>query len=184
MFCAHLLPCTTVIGWMKCFSFLWKDWFVGIQGIHHCIEKQQSWLFLMCVCLVTPSRPTLRDPMDCSSPGSSVHGESPSKNTRVGCHALLQGIFPTQGSKPGLPHCRQILYCLSHQGSPGNMWSDIFQSIIFNATHLLPCGLYLHAFICTPLLWSHVVCGSFFSSFQTLTSLLLIRDILPVGMPS
>ena len=36
----------------------------------------------------------------------------------MGCHALLQGIFPTQGSKPGLVHCRQNLYCLSHQGSP------------------------------------------------------------------
>ena len=33
-------------------------------------------------------------------------------------HALLQGIFPTQGSNPGLSHCRQILYCLSHQKSP------------------------------------------------------------------
>ena len=42
---------------------------------------------------------------------------SPGKNTRVGCHALLQGIFPTQGSNPGLPYCRQILYHLSHQGS-------------------------------------------------------------------
>ena len=35
----------------------------------------------------------------------------------VGCHALLQGIFPTQGSNPGSPHCRQILYRLSHQRS-------------------------------------------------------------------
>ena len=40
------------------------------------------------------------------------------KNTEVGCHALLQRIFPTQGSNPGLPPCRQILYHLSHQGSP------------------------------------------------------------------
>jgi len=56
--------------------------------------------------------------MDCSLPGSSVHGDSPSKNTGVGCHVLLQGIFPTQGSNPGLPHCRRILYHLSHQGSP------------------------------------------------------------------
>ena len=55
--------------------------------------------------------------MDCSLPGSSVHGDSPGKNTGVGCHALLQGIFLTQGSNPGLPHCR-ILYHLSHQGSP------------------------------------------------------------------
>ena len=42
----------------------------------------------------------------------------PGQNTGVGCHALLQGIFPTQGLNPGLPHCRQILYHLSHQGSP------------------------------------------------------------------
>ena len=100
--------------------------------------------------------------MDCSLPGFSVHGDSPGKNTAVGCHALLQrifltqgpnshllcllhwqagslplaplgkpskntgvgshpllqGIFPTQGSNPGLLHCRQILYHLSHQGSP------------------------------------------------------------------
>ena len=40
--------------------------------------------------------------------------------TRIleGCHALLQGLFPTQGSNPGLLYCRQILYYLSHQGSP------------------------------------------------------------------
>ena len=48
----------------------------------------------------------------------SVHGDSPGKNTEVGCHSLLQGIFPTQGSNPGLLHCRKILYHLSHQGSP------------------------------------------------------------------
>ena len=56
--------------------------------------------------------------MDCSPPGSSVHGDSPGKNTGVGCHDLLQGIFPTQGLDPGLLHCRQILYHLSHQESP------------------------------------------------------------------
>ena len=70
------------------------------------------------VCLVTQSCPTLCNPMDCSSPGSSVHGDSLGKNTGVGCHVLLQGIFPIQGSNPGLPHCRWSLYCLSHQGSP------------------------------------------------------------------
>ena len=43
---------------------------------------------------------------------------SPGQNTGVGSLSLLQGIFPTQGSNPGLPHCRQILYQLSHQGSP------------------------------------------------------------------
>ena len=40
------------------------------------------------------------------------------KKTGAGCHALIQGIFPTQGSNPGLLHCRWILYHLSHQGSP------------------------------------------------------------------
>ena len=51
--------------------------------------------------------------MDCSPPGSFVHGNSPVKNTGVGYHALLQGIFPTQGLNTGLLHFGQILYCLS-----------------------------------------------------------------------
>ena len=59
------------------------------------------------LCLVAQLCPSLCD---------SIR-DSPGKNTGVGCHALLQGIFPTQGSHPGLPHCRQILYQLSHQGS-------------------------------------------------------------------
>ena len=42
-------------------------------------------------------------------------GDSPGKNIGVGCHSLLQRTF---GSNPGFPHYRQILYCLSHQGSP------------------------------------------------------------------
>ena len=43
---------------------------------------------------------------------------SPGQNTGVGSLSLLHGIFPTQGSNPGLPHCRQILYPLSHKGNP------------------------------------------------------------------
>ena len=50
---------------------------------------------------------TLCGPVDCSLPGSSAHGDSPGKNTGVGCHALLQGIFPTQGSN-------LHLLCLQH----------------------------------------------------------------------
>ena len=62
--------------------------------------------------------------MDCSPPGSAVHTcipcpwSSPGKNTGVGSHSLLQGIFLTQGMNPGLLHCRQTLYHLSHQASP------------------------------------------------------------------
>ena len=70
------------------------------------------------LCLVTQLCLTLCDPTDCSPPSSSVHGDSPGKNTGVVCHVLLQGIFPIQGLNPGLPHCWQILYCLSHQESP------------------------------------------------------------------
>ena len=51
---------------------------------------------------------TLGDPMDCSSSGSSVHGDSLGKNTRGGYYALLHGIFPTQGSNPHL-------LCLLHK---------------------------------------------------------------------
>ena len=60
------------------------------------------------------SCPTLCSPMDCSPPGSSVHGDSPAKHTRVGSLSLLQGIFPTQESNRGLLHCRQGLLHLLH----------------------------------------------------------------------
>ena len=49
------------------------------------------------LCLIAQSCLTLCHPMDCSPPGFSVHGGSPGKNTGMGCQALLQGIFPTQG---------------------------------------------------------------------------------------
>ena len=75
-------------------------------------------LLVRVLCLVAQLCPTLCDPMDCSPPGSSVHGNSPGKNTGVGCLALLQEIFPTQGLNSGLSHCKQILYHLSRQGSP------------------------------------------------------------------
>ena len=69
------------------------------------------------LCFATQLYLTLCDLIDCSPPGSSVHGDSPGKNTGVGCYALLQGIFPTQESNWGLLHCRWILYQLSYQGS-------------------------------------------------------------------
>ena len=64
--------------------------------------------------LVAQSCPTLCNPrLHCP-------WDSPGKNTGVGCHFLLQGIFPIQGSNPSLLHCRQILHHLSHQGSPAS----------------------------------------------------------------
>ena len=70
------------------------------------------------MCLVAQSSLTVCNPMNCSPPNSSLHEDSPGKNTEVGCYALLQGTFPTQGSNPGVPHCKEIIHCLRYQGSP------------------------------------------------------------------
>ena len=88
--------------------------------------------------LVAQSCLTIDDPMYYSPPGSSVHEDSPGKNTGVGCHAPLQGIFPTQRSNPDLLHCRWILYQLSHQGSPLSIMHihKYGVNIIFNTIYL------------------------------------------------
>ena len=102
-----------------------------------------SWSLFFC-CLVTKSCPTFCDPMDCSLPGFSVHGDSPGKNTGVGCHFLLQGIFLTQGSNLHLLClllCRWILYRWDTREAPstslqgvGNLWQ----------TQLQPCRIDLN----------------------------------------
>ena len=92
---------------------------VGCHFLLQCMKvKRESEVAQSCL--------TLSDPMDCSPPGSSVHGifqarvlewvaiaysscNTPSQNTGVGSPSLLQGIFPTQGSNPGLLNCRQII---------------------------------------------------------------------------
>ena len=72
------------------------------------------------------------------------------KNPGVGCHILLQGICPVQGSNQGFPHCRQILYHVSHQGSSRNTWrgwhshlQGIFQTQGLNRG-FLHCGQILY----------------------------------------
>ena len=75
-----------------------------------------------CVCAWLLSCLTLSDRMDWSPSGSSVHGTSPGKNTGVGCQDLLQRIFPTRGSNPGLPHCRWVLYILSEYTEDGQFY--------------------------------------------------------------
>ena len=106
-----------------------------------------SFFYNTCSCLVLPaslverevaqSCPTLCDPMDCSLPGSSIYGNSPGKNTGMGCLAFLQGIFPSQRWNPCLPHCRQILYQLCYQGS--QLKSDLsFKARIHLYLYLLP----------------------------------------------
>ena len=60
---------------------------------------------------------SLCDPTDLSPSDPSVHGILQARITGVGCHALIQGIFLTQGLNLDLLHCRQILYVLNHQRS-------------------------------------------------------------------
>ena len=81
-------------------------------------HKIFAWIVdpLMCVCqLLSGVRLSVARPL--------CPWDSPGKNAGVGRQALLQGIILTQGSNPGLLHCRWILYCLSHQGNPKGILS-------------------------------------------------------------
>ena len=74
---------------------------------------------------------------------------SPGKNTGVGCHSLLQRIFPGQGLNSGLPHSRQILYHLSHQGNPTTNFNQMnFPSVepysVFSFVHTLISVIHMH----------------------------------------
>ena len=86
---------------------------------------------------VAQSCPTLCDTMD----GGAYFclWDFPDKNTGVGCHFFLQEIFPTQGLNPGLPHCRQTLYHLSHQGSPTSQIFCTSNVSALSCPPALPC---------------------------------------------
>ena len=99
-------------------TFLKEAW--QVTGFFQTLSLQEnpnmSWRKESAMC-VQPC-PTLCDPVDWSPPGSSVHGDSPGKNTGVGWYVLPKGIFLTEGSNPGFQHCRWVLYLLSHQVIP------------------------------------------------------------------
>ena len=77
----------------------------------------------------------------CSLPGSSVHGIFQARVLEWGAIAFSRGIFPTQGLNPGLLHCRQTLYPLSHQGSPFSLGKCKSKSQCDTTSHLLRCSL-------------------------------------------
>ena len=87
----------------------WTDLFPG----RHCFRSQCTSCMHAQLCL------TLCGPMDCSLSGSSYPWDSPGKNTGVGCHFLLQGIFPTQGWNPSLLHLQVDTLPLALSGQPG-----------------------------------------------------------------
>ena len=78
-----------------------QGWWEGNQLPQVGAKAFYSYIEPSVLCLVVQSHPTLCDPMDCSPPGSSVHGDSPGKNTRVGCYP--PGDLPNPGIKPRSP---------------------------------------------------------------------------------
>ena len=98
--------------------------------------------------------------MNCSLPGSSVRWDSPGKNTGVGCHALLQGIFQTQGSNQDLPHCRQFLDHSSHRGSPSKYNTKnavLSYTFVYSYIYLSPLSFYLHCLYLSYVIFSVLI---------------------------
>ena len=77
------------------------------------------------LCLIAQFCLTLCNPVDCSPPGSLVHGDCSGKNTEVGSLSLLQGSPGPRNQTGGFLHCRQIHYQLSYQGTPSNQGSYV-----------------------------------------------------------
>ena len=104
----HFLP------WGWCHLHIWGYWYFSQQSWFQLVlhpAQHFAW-FTLSINIIAQSCPTLW-----------IHGlhsprNSPGQNTGVGSHSLLKGIFPTQGLNPGFPHCKQILYQLSHERSP------------------------------------------------------------------
>ena len=110
---------------------------------------------------------------------------SPGKNTGVGCHSLLQGIFPIQGLNPGLLHYRKIFSCLSHQGSPDSGSNPLENCVIFytfTRSRLSDCPSFCAFSSCwLSLSWSsHSLCCKSIVLFHLLDKMLLSRHTSPL----
>ena len=117
------LPCTHLYHpkqELKHFHHPWKfhlSCYAFILSFH---PQAITFQFLSVCSLITKSRPTVLWPHGLQSvcPGDPLSMGFPRQEYWIGCHFLLQGIFPAQGSNLGLLHCRRILYHLNHQLSP------------------------------------------------------------------
>ena len=115
-----------------------------------------------------------------SPPGSSVHGDSPGKNTGVGCHALLQEIFPIQGLNPGLPDCRRILYHLRYHSifidwrySVNLRWNGV---LLFKT---YPISITLSSPECSKIVLNVILHSFFLSTFPFYGTLITLIDFSP-----
>ena len=104
-----------------------EGFFIVLSVLSHCwsilhsYRKEMREVIVCCLYVkvkVAQSCPTLCNPMDCSPPGSSVHGDSPGKNTGVDCHALFQGNLPNPGIEPRSPTLRADSLPAKPQGNP------------------------------------------------------------------
>ena len=91
------------------------------------------------LCFITQPCPPLCDPTDCSPPGSSLHGILQARTLEWVAMPSLQRIFQTQGSDPGLLHCRQILYHLSHREAKSWAKRNPFLWLVWVFLCLLSC---------------------------------------------
>ena len=103
-----------------------------LHNLFHGQTQIGLWLYLdLCMHAKSlQSCPTLCNPMDCSLPGSSVYGDSPGKNTGVGCRVLLQGIFLTQGLNPRLLRLLHWQAGSLPLAPPGKVYLDLYDSAI------------------------------------------------------
>ena len=122
----------------------------SLENANHSIIEYITELKWRCLCFALSLSRVWLFVTPWSPSGSSVHGDSPGKNTEVGCHFLLQGIYPTQGLNPGLVHCRQDLSHLSHQGSWGNLYFIVFEWYFTEYT-VLDCQFFFFLFPLSPL---------------------------------
>ena len=116
---------------------------------HLCLHIHKACVHKACVHMFTPCVHVcvcvwIAQLCLCNPMAMEVHGIFPGKNTGMGSHFLLQKLFLTQGSNPGLLHCRQILHRLRHQGSP-TVCISVFQTPLLIRfcfqPRLLACGI-------------------------------------------
>ena len=126
-------PCSLLQLWIRCHQMLSPTVPSGWSLIPHLGHSFLS------ACLVTQSCPALCDPMNCSLLGSFVHSDSPgeSKITGVSCHALLQGIFPTQWSNLHLLHWQMDSLPLVPAGNSNTFQISMLIILLCPSTHAL-----------------------------------------------
>ena len=132
---------------------------------NHCTQEEGYESFLCAVLSRSVMSNSLQPPMDCSRPGSCIHGDSPGKNTGVGYQALLQGIFQTQGPNPRLSPALAGGFFTTRTTSHTPKWTVLwplstYREIRFTSFVSLVFGQHLSCTLTTKIILSNkVICG-------------------------